>query len=652
MFDTGRIPEEMKQVIVVMIYKKGDARKPENWRTISLLCHVTKLVEMLAKERLETLVSRIPGCIPINQFGFSSGCSIYDAALLSKAVTEASLDAKLAIYKAFLDLRKAYDKVDRVLMWRILRRLGVPEKLLRIIIELHEGFTARVRHNDSWSESFALSVGLKQGSVLSPLLFNIFFGAIVAQVNARFAGISGAGVQIKVHFSATIEGSRSEPKGGEAERLEIYNVLFADDAEIFATTREALQEMLRVFDEVVQYFGQEVSVSKSKILIIGDTRYDYIGTKQKGARKANAAQAGEFVFNIGGEVLEVVNKFKALGMIQSWDGRVDMELKERINKMAYAFHRYRKIAFSNEGVAVAQRLRLYNSLVLSVAAFGCPLWHVQRRQLKKLTHKHTEHMKVILRIREERSSWGDVLKSAERLEVKVEPVVATVYKRFITAAAKFELMDGSLQQKFLRCARETNNSEGAKLERRGRKRTSRASTLKDALAAGGLDVRSWKSIAAAWDSSSEEVFVEEYCRRSEAERANESTSRHAKAEAKRIKGDVDRTQGARLKKNRKRKERRRALEASREKAPDGSGTDVKDRSTVMAAHGDRIGGTEAPVYNIGEPKPSASAEIKLGGGGNESFEGVVVQVEGAQKVTEKRKRRPGAGCKKKHKKNS
>ncbi len=63
-------------------------------------------------------------------------------------------------------------------------------------------------------------------------------------------------------------------------------MLFANAAEIFATSREALQEMLRVFDEVVQYFGQEVSVSKSKILIIGDTRYDHIGAKRKGSKKS------------------------------------------------------------------------------------------------------------------------------------------------------------------------------------------------------------------------------------------------------------------------------------------------------------------------------------------------------------------------------
>ena len=49
MLDASRIPDEMRQVIVVMTYKKGDAKKPENWRTISQLCHVIKLVEMLAK---------------------------------------------------------------------------------------------------------------------------------------------------------------------------------------------------------------------------------------------------------------------------------------------------------------------------------------------------------------------------------------------------------------------------------------------------------------------------------------------------------------------------------------------------------------------------------------------------------------------------
>jgi len=116
--------------------------------------------------------------------------------------------------------------------------LGVPEKMMRLIIELHEGFTARVRHHGKWSELFPLSVGLKQGSVLSPLLFNIFFGVIVAQINKRFTGISGAGVQLKINFSCTIEGDRRAPVGGEVEQMEMFNVLFADDCEIFAISRD------------------------------------------------------------------------------------------------------------------------------------------------------------------------------------------------------------------------------------------------------------------------------------------------------------------------------------------------------------------------------------------------------------------------------
>ena len=102
--------------------KKGDARILGNYRCISLMTHAPKVLEMLVKERLEILAKSIPGCIPINQFGFTSGHSIFDAALVSKYITGAGTDSKAETFKVFVDLTKAYDKVDRKVLYMILWR--------------------------------------------------------------------------------------------------------------------------------------------------------------------------------------------------------------------------------------------------------------------------------------------------------------------------------------------------------------------------------------------------------------------------------------------------------------------------------------------------------------------------------------------------
>ena len=88
----------------------------------------------------------------------------------------------------FVDLQKAYDSVDRELLWKVLARAGVPSVMIDIIRQFHDGMRARVRMDDGeLSEWFGVAQGLRQGCVLSPLLFNIFFAAVIEAVLQRFS---------------------------------------------------------------------------------------------------------------------------------------------------------------------------------------------------------------------------------------------------------------------------------------------------------------------------------------------------------------------------------------------------------------------------------------------------------------------------------
>ena len=93
---------------------------------------------------------------------------------------------KIPLYMCFVDLKQAYDFVDRELLWVVLARFGVPENLFTVIRQFHEGVRARVRTNDEHSGRFDVTQGLRQECVLSPLLFNVFAAAIQA-VLIRFS---------------------------------------------------------------------------------------------------------------------------------------------------------------------------------------------------------------------------------------------------------------------------------------------------------------------------------------------------------------------------------------------------------------------------------------------------------------------------------
>ena len=117
--------------------------------------------------------------LPEEQCGFRPARSTIDMLLVVRQLQELGRARKIPLYMCFIDLQKAHEPVDQELLWVVLARFGVPEKTLTVIRQFHESMRARVRTDDGeHSEWLDVTQGLRQGCVLSPLLFNIFFAAV------------------------------------------------------------------------------------------------------------------------------------------------------------------------------------------------------------------------------------------------------------------------------------------------------------------------------------------------------------------------------------------------------------------------------------------------------------------------------------------
>ena len=81
----------------------------------------------------------------------------------------------MPLYTAFIDLTKAFDLVSRSGLFKLLHKIGCPPHLFAVITSFHENMHSTVRYNGSTSEPFEVSSGVKQGCVLAPTLFGIFF---------------------------------------------------------------------------------------------------------------------------------------------------------------------------------------------------------------------------------------------------------------------------------------------------------------------------------------------------------------------------------------------------------------------------------------------------------------------------------------------
>ena len=149
------------------------------------------------------------------------------------------------VYFAFLDLEKAYDRADREAMWKVLRIYGVGGRLLQAVESMYAGSKACVRVGSEVSEWFQVKVGLRQGCVMSPWLFNLYIDGVVREVNAR---VLGRGLKL-------IDRNENE--------WEMNQLLFADDTVVVADSEEKLCRLVSEFGRVCKRRKLQVNVRKS-----------------------------------------------------------------------------------------------------------------------------------------------------------------------------------------------------------------------------------------------------------------------------------------------------------------------------------------------------------------------------------------------------
>ena len=83
------------------------------------------------------------------------------------------------LFIVFIDLTKAFDLVSRKSLFTLLQKIGCPPTLLSIITSFHEDMQGTVRYDGTTSKAFPIRSGVKQGCVLAPTLFGIFFSLLL-----------------------------------------------------------------------------------------------------------------------------------------------------------------------------------------------------------------------------------------------------------------------------------------------------------------------------------------------------------------------------------------------------------------------------------------------------------------------------------------
>ena len=147
-------------------------------RGISLLSIIGKTFARVALKRLQRIAEEV---YPESQCGFRANRSTNDMIFSIRQLQEKCREQRMPLYMVFIDLTKAFDLVSRDGLFRILDLVGCPPKLLRFVRSFHDGMKGVVEFDGSVSDEFNITSGVKQGCVLAPTLFGIFFATMLKQ---------------------------------------------------------------------------------------------------------------------------------------------------------------------------------------------------------------------------------------------------------------------------------------------------------------------------------------------------------------------------------------------------------------------------------------------------------------------------------------
>ena len=141
------MPQQWKFAIIMLLHKKKDRTECGNYRGISLVAHAGKILLKIIARRLSEFCERV-GILPEEQSVFRSSRSTTDMMFVIRRLQELAQKKRILLYVCFIDLTKAYDYVDRTLLCTVLARFGVPQNMISVIRQFHDGMRACVRLDD------------------------------------------------------------------------------------------------------------------------------------------------------------------------------------------------------------------------------------------------------------------------------------------------------------------------------------------------------------------------------------------------------------------------------------------------------------------------------------------------------------------------
>ena len=303
-----KVPRKWNESRVILLHKGGHKSKKElkNYRPIALNDTVGKIFCMCLNERVREVVER-HGVLGEEQNGFRLNRRGEDNMFIVREMIDRCNREGKKGYFAFLDIEKAYDRVDRRVLCKVLRKCGMSDKIVKIIESMYENTKAKYSLGDIETDWVSSNRGVRQGCILSPVLFALYTEELAVRMKEK-----GLGMKV----------------GNEKLSL----LMYADDIIIMSEKRDELQSMLDVVNEYSVDFRVKFGMDKSQIMIVNSDYVDENSTWRIGENDVKRTEEYKYL----GVTLNVRGCEKAKGekifKANQWYGRLASVARYRANK--------------------------------------------------------------------------------------------------------------------------------------------------------------------------------------------------------------------------------------------------------------------------------------------------------------------------------
>eukprot|EP00121_Abeoforma_whisleri_P015578 Awhi_evm1s14341 len=333
------VPQQLELGRIINIFKDGEESDMNNYRGITLLSAMYKLLTSLMCARV-TKFSEKENLIDETQGGFRSGRGCTDQLYVLNKIVEHRLSKNKLTLLSFIGIGKAFDRVWRDGIFHQLYKGGVQGKMFRMIQEIYKNNNSVVNVDDLDSDEFGISMGVRQGDVFSPFLFAIFINGLIKEI--KNLGI---------------------PLDEDELNYMVHCLLYADDCVLIAKNTEDMKKLLDCLNGFCKKWRIDINSKKSATLELG---------------------------------LPINNSYKYLGVYVNdkwnWNTHVNY-VNKKVKKKLEAI---RLPILRNSNLGTKAKLTVWNTMIKPIVLYGSEIWWTNKTQLLVLERLQLKAAKWIL----------------------------------------------------------------------------------------------------------------------------------------------------------------------------------------------------------------------------------------------------------------